>query len=1266
MKVSLLTGRFLGLLLAVSATGTLQAQTLTQRGLEARTHVLSDGRVSAVSMSGQRQTPSSIVLKEGRGNSHDQVLPALSAFLNVRNGVDELRSSGATTVTPALGVLSFQQYYKGVKVDRAGYKALVKNGIVHYYTGAWYDVPASLSIAPSLSVTHALGNATAKIGARKYAWDDLQARIRVSADPRLKAALEAELADILPKGELVIVNDFNRLGIAEPRLAYKFNIYAAEPVSRAWVYIDAQDGRTLLVDKIIKHLDNPSGNPAPTSVPTTVQTRYAGTQVIRTKLASGNDPSSGLPLLSSHPTNEIYLPGTATYLLIDDTRGNGIETYDLNGIGGAPISLPALYLQGKSFTDMDNNWGLGEHHRSPGNDGPLEAENDDIAWDAHWGAGVVYDYWLAKHARRSYDNNDARIRSYIHYGLAYDNAFWNGSVMTYGDGSGTAAAGFKALTSLDVCGHEIGHAVCSSTSDLVYQGESGAMNEALSDIWAACIEHFAMVRSGSTVPPTAYRPFYIGEQIGADADHPLRRMDNPKLLSNPDTYGGTYWETPVCTPNVANDQCGVHTNSGVLNKWFFLLTAGSLNGARPAGITPSQYYFADSDDEINDKGDAYSVNGLGFDIAEKVTFLMEALLSSTATYAEAREASIQAATAMSGDPCSASVESVTNAWFAVGVGDRFVKPCTVTYGFIYKPGASTSEAGIASGCTAEKTLDVPILIPAGGTATITATGSATQGQDYTLSATSLTNNGPASARQTLSVIIRNDGVIEGDETIALQVSISNSGSNPVNASYLVTILDDDVVPVIGSTQKTLLSETFDRADGFEDPAGWNETAELAEGAADPQATGKNQWGIFGNALSITGREGLTGTVFPAGMYNSNSESQAIIRTPLLDARGLSVLTVSFDYKVQGETDPQSIDPANPDIERLPVFDYMVLAYSLDGTHFTELNTGDFHPFASITPASGSFAATLPASLTNKQFYLAFRWVNDGNAGGPVSVAVDNLVVKGSPRQIENQLGHNGREILNAGQEVFFYSVQDGEVLGRVKNNGTKNFGCTNLFVEKAGAGAFNLYQGGGALHKVADKIVRIEASTAVKVSNTVTLYFTEQQLQNLELATGRSRSEFFVYQVAGAAYTQAASNNTKKYTPVYTPLDGVGASFTVTFSDYANGSYALGCPVTLFLATDAVTSTEAVEAKRWTFSPLFPNPAGGTTVSLQVTAPVQTTVGIEIVNALGQVVASRTAVVPQARSTLPLPVSRLGTGSYIVRTKAGDGTVLDTQTFVRK
>jgi Zn-dependent metalloprotease len=1252
------------LLSFLSITASVSAQT-GSRADAARTAVLRDPKVASVRISPERETPALIVLRKGEGYRRDMAANVLNRFLSVRTGQDELRPANANKVAANLEVLEYQQYFKGVRVDRAGFKALVKDGTIRFFNGAWYDVPAALSTAPGLPEAAALGRAKAKIGARKWAWEQVREQAARVADPRQRKAIEDEADSYLPKGELVIINDFNKLKGAEPRLAWKFNLYAAEPVSRAWVYIDARDGRTLLVDKIIKHFDG-GGNPAPTSVSATVQTRYAGQQVIKTKRISGNDPVLGLPIVSSHPTNEIYIPGSATYVLMDDTRGNGIETYDLNGAGGVPLSVQQFYLQGKSFTDIDNVWNVWEHHRSQGEEGAFEAENDDIAWDAHWGASVVYDYWLAKHNRLSYDNKNARIRSFIHYGPAYDNAFWNGSVMTYGDGSGIAAGGFKALTSLDVCGHEIGHAVCSSTADLVYQGESGAMNEALSDIWAACIEHFSMTRSGSTVPPSAYRPFYIGEQIGADLNSPLRRMDNPKAQGNPDTYGGTNWDEPNCAPNLANDQCGVHTNSGVLNHWFFLLTAGSKNGTRPAGMMAGQYYMADSDDEINDLGNSYRVNGIGFDLSEQVTFLMETMMSSTATYAEARAASIEAATVMSNDPCGPLVESVTNAWYAVGVGPAFVKPCVITYGFISKNGTSVIESGTSSGCDATKTIEVPVLIPAGGSASLTKSGTAAEGADYTVNTNTLTNTGTGISRQNFIVTIKNDGVVEGDESIVLRITVTNAGASPVNSTYTVTIIDDDVTPVIGSGERILLSESFTRADGFDDPAGWTEKLELAEGPADPLAFGKNQWGIFGNALAITGREGQTGLVLPAGTYNSNSESQTLIVSPQLDSRGLSQLKVKFDFQVQGEVDVQSGDPLTQTMDQYPVFDYMAVAYSLDGINFVELNTGEFHRFASVTPASATFMANLPAALANKQFYLAFRWVNDGNAGGPVSVSIDNLEVKGTPRSIENDVNQNGRETLNAGQSVYFYSIQDGELIVRAANNSGRDYGCTNTYVEKSGSGAFNLYQGGGSLVKVSDKVVRIESTSAYRTSNTVTLYFTEQQLQNLEAATAATRNNFKVYLVSAGSYLQAAANNTAAYTPVYTAIPGIGGYFTVSFNNYIVGSYALGTPVSTFFRTNAVTAAEGVEgADAWSFAPLYPNPGRGV-ATLNITAPAPARVQVEVLNTIGQVLAVQPESLLKGANRITVSLGAAAGGNYRIRVRDAAGNTLNTQGYLKQ
>lgn len=1182
-------------------------------------------------------------------------------YLQLRPGIDYLAPERSTRFFNDIEVLDFRQTFKGVKVEHATYKAFVKEGQVQFFNGVWYDIPATLNISPSLSKEQALGVAKRKVAARRYATEELQERIANAGNAALKEALQKELETVGHKGELVIVKDFTKDGVADLKLAYKFDIYAAEPLSRAWVYVDAREGRVLLSDPIIKHA-NPNPGPSSASITTSVQTRYAGIRNIYVKQLTGNDPHSGQLLTSSHPTTELYVPGAATFGLVDDTRGGGVETYDMNGVGGLPLSIPLLYVQGKSFTDVDNNWTLAEHKRGGGEEGAFEAENDDIAWDAHWGAEMVYDYWKLKQNRLSFDGNNAKIKSFIHYGPAYDNAFWNGQFMTYGDGSGIAAGGFKALTSLDVCGHEIGHGVCEYTANLVYEKESGAMNEGFSDIWAACVEHYVVKNIDPSLANT-YRPFYIGEQIGATLDEPLRRMDNPKAEGNPDTYGGVNWDNPDCSPDLVNDYCGVHNNSGLLNKWFYLMTVGSGSGSGPDAV----YARPDSDDGVNDLGNTYNITGLGFSTSERIAYLTELMLTSTATFAEAREVSIGVATELSGDPCSALVETVTNSWYAVGVGEQFVKPCTITYGFIYKHGITVTEGSTSAGCAALKTITVPVLLPANATATISVSGSAQANQDYTLSATSLSNATAINSKQEVSVIIKNDAVIESDETIALNIVLTNAGTNPVNNRYTITITDDDVLPIIGEGEKQLLSEAFDYADGFGEPSGWSEVLELPQDDSDPTATtGYNQWGTFGGKLAITGKDALTGLQLPAGTYNPLSESKTLVKSPLIDARGLSLIRVKFDYRVQGEVDPQRVDISDPDIEKLPVFDYMAVMYSLDGVTWVELNTGDFKAFASALPSSGSFSGLLPVSLSNKQFYLAFRWYNDTNAGGPESVTIDNLLISGTPRKIENDQGHSARENLGAGQEVYFYSVQDGEVLGRVQNSSTKDFGCTSMYVEKSGTGTFNLYQDRSGLHKVADKVIRVEAGFIYKAPTSVTLYYTEAQLQALELATGRDRTEFSIYAVGDIAYTAASSKNTKGYPAVYTPIPGVGGYYSVTINDKVNGSYALGFATSVLgLEQKPVNQGLSEIGGEWRFAPIYPNPGAGV-VSIQVTAPVSQRLDIEVTNVAGQVVYRQAQTIQPGLSAVRLETGRLSGGTYMVRLKNENGESINIQQFIKK
>ena len=498
----------------------------------------------------------------------------------------------------------FQLFHQGIKVEYATYTLHSKNGKLESMNGDFYNI-VEVSTTPAISSQTAFNKATAQIGATKYLWEN----------PEEAALMNYQQ----PQGELVFLPSMKEQGLERTsdkvRLAYKFDIYATSPISRGDIYIDAETGAVLYYNATIKHLgehahgksNSSTSNEIVTSpnsttlVPANAATRYSGTQSIQT-----------------------FNNGT-TFILLDNTRGGGMETYNMNkGLN---------YSAATNFTDANNDWTALEFNN---------VNKDNAALDAHWGAEKTFDYFLSAHGRNSYNNSGAAIKSYVHYDNLYNNAFCNGSVMTYGDGSGTV---FDALTSLDVAAHEIGHAVCSSTANLAYQRESGALNEGFSDIWGACVEYFAA---------PAKATWLIGEDIERRAGRAaLRSMSNPNSLGQPDTYGGTQWINPECgTPTSTNDYCGVHRNSGVLNYWFYLLAIGGSG--------------------TNDIANVFNVTGITIDKAAKIAYRLESVyLSANSNFANARTFGIQSAIDLYGAN-SPEVIATTNAFFAVGIGTAFV------------------------------------------------------------------------------------------------------------------------------------------------------------------------------------------------------------------------------------------------------------------------------------------------------------------------------------------------------------------------------------------------------------------------------------------------------------------------------------------------------------------------------------------------------------------------------------------------------------------
>ena len=181
------------------------------------------------------------------------------------------------------------------------------------------------------------------------------------------------------------------------------------------------------------------------------------------------------------------------------------------------------------------------------------------AVDAHFNASAVYKYYKDTHGRNAIDGKGGALISTVHFGQAYDNAAWDSTGMLYGDGGQM----FRALSvSLDVVGHEFTHGVTEKTSNLVYENQPGALNEAVSDIFGAFIEH--------KFKPDPVNNWKLGESV-VKSGGPLRDMKSPGSVSQAQPAHMSRFV------NTQQDNGGVHINSGIINNAAFLMTVGGVN-----------------------------------------------------------------------------------------------------------------------------------------------------------------------------------------------------------------------------------------------------------------------------------------------------------------------------------------------------------------------------------------------------------------------------------------------------------------------------------------------------------------------------------------------------------------------------------------------------------------------------------------------------------------------------------------------------------------
>jgi len=247
---------------------------------------------------------------------------------------------------------------------------------------------------------------------------------------------------------------------------------------------------------------------------------------------------------------------------------------------------------------------------------------DDSVNQAYDNAGTTYDFYQQVLARNSIDGRGMRLDSFVHFGRDFNNAFWDGAEMIYGDGDGSTFFGFTSA--LDVVAHELTHGVTqfSTPGGLDYEDQSGALNESISDVFGSVVKQWFLEQSVTDAD------WLIGAGImNPSIGQALRSMKEP---------GNTEvtWEAD----DQPSDMRGyvpfgdVHTNSGIPNHAFYLA--------------------------------ATALGGNSWDKAALIWYQALPLLEPQATFLDAARATIEAASARFGAAERAIVEA---AWQEVRV-----------------------------------------------------------------------------------------------------------------------------------------------------------------------------------------------------------------------------------------------------------------------------------------------------------------------------------------------------------------------------------------------------------------------------------------------------------------------------------------------------------------------------------------------------------------------------------------------------------------------
>jgi Zn-dependent metalloprotease len=464
---------------------------------------------------------------------------------------------------------------------RIDQRELARGGVPYLLRGELGRIAAPI---PATATSLASSTTALSANANAFATDALATDALASVLPAIAGALRVPAADLRP-----VASSRDDIGMTHVRLAQHKN---------GMRVVGGEVTLHIGADGVVRSVTSSARDRALDASPAISAAAAAQLAVSNTSTAAAT--TATIAITTAAATTATIAAAAATELVyVVSARDHDLHLawqVRVVSLPGAPLLDDLVYVDALTGAVVDRHPQIhpvlartirdGQGHTYPpvtstviGTEGNPPA-SDTIGRAAYDNTGITYDCYQSLFGRNSYDGNGAPLTSVVHTEFALgggpNNAIWDGQArqMAYGDGDGDLLG--PLAYALDVTAHELTHAVTDATADLVYMGESGALNEAMSDILGAVCEAWA----SPTPSPIPDKTWLVGEDVftpSVDGDA-LRYMSNPTL----DGQSRDYYPERYMGPG---DNEGVHLNSGIANLAFYLLVAGGHHPRNKTTLT---------------------------------------------------------------------------------------------------------------------------------------------------------------------------------------------------------------------------------------------------------------------------------------------------------------------------------------------------------------------------------------------------------------------------------------------------------------------------------------------------------------------------------------------------------------------------------------------------------------------------------------------------------------------------------------------------------